>query len=153
MGWFLAILTSCVVSSQLVATASVICDAEQLTANAQSFFDACEQGRANDTKAYIATPSIFHAQVTDALPGPPLSKVKTVADYAEWMAGVAKEFPTAKPTVYSRAIDELRSMVIFYATFLGSDYVYILGFEPTTCKVKDMTKVWNDDWASKHMPP
>ena len=47
----------------------------------------------NATHAYVASEKTpFKAQITDALPGPKLSAVHTVKDYAEWMVGVVKEF-------------------------------------------------------------
>ena len=59
------------------------CDYEKV---AQSFFDNCEQGHGWDgTKEFVKSEeSAFFAQVTDSLPGPPLSDVKTVKGYADW---------------------------------------------------------------------
>ena len=53
---------------------------------AQSFFDNCEKGHGWDgTKEFVKSEeSAFFAQVTDSLPGPPLSDVKTVKGYADW---------------------------------------------------------------------
>ena len=60
---------------------------------AVDFFNACEGGKGwNATRRYVSSSAPFHAQVTDALPGPKLSEVKTIKGYTEWMAGVVKEF-------------------------------------------------------------
>ena len=96
----------------------------------------------------------FTAQVTDALPGPKLSAVKTVAAYSDWMVGVVKEFgPKATYDIKARAADLSSSNVIFVATFAKiSDYVYTLHFNGD-CKIDAMTKVWNDGYAAKFPPP
>jgi hypothetical protein len=150
----LCLLATACAATPTAGAPPVTCDVEELMANAQSFFDACEQGRgSNATKPYVSSSSTFNAQCTDALPGPPLSQVGTILEYSDWMAVVHKEFPTAKPIVGARAVDALRLTAVFFGTFLGSDYIYVMGFEPNECKLNRMTKVWNDGWAAKHPPP
>ena len=53
---------------------------------AQAFFDNCEKGYGWDgTKDFVKSEeSEFYAQVTDSLPGPPLTDVKTIKGYADW---------------------------------------------------------------------
>ena len=74
-------------------------------------------------------------------------------DYAEWMAGVVKEFgPKATVEIKTKAIDSDNFIVIWYAVFAGvSDYVYSASFSPD-CKVTNMIKIWNDGYAAKHPP-
>ena len=61
---------------------------------AQLFFDGCESGKGwEGVKNYVhSQTSPFEAQVTDALPAPKLSEVKTIQGYVDWMAGVCKAF-------------------------------------------------------------
>jgi hypothetical protein len=60
--------------------------------NAQAFFDLCESGKGADGCAeYIAEGGgTFSCQAMDALPGPPITACKTVAEYADWMKGVCE---------------------------------------------------------------
>merc|ERR1719506_2641612 len=113
---------------------------------AQGFFDACESGKgANATANFTAPGAPFGAQVTDSLPGPKLSGVKTVAGYADWMAGVVQEFgPKATYEIKARAVDMSASTALYFAVFAGlSEYVYALTFDES-CKISSMRKVWND---------
>ena len=120
---------------------------------AKEFFDACESGKGwEGTKAYVVNEdSSFDAQVTDALPFPKLSAVKTIKGYTEWMAVVVdalKEKATFE--VKACAFDEGRNIAIFYAVFGGgSDYVYTLHFNAEG-KINAMRKVWNDGYAKEH---
>ena len=139
-------------------TVSVAFAAPQTTCNitavSYDFFTACESGWGwNGTHAYVASEKTpFKAQITDALPGPKLSAVHTVKDYAEWMVGVVKEFGP-KATFEVKAYASYGTGSLFYAVFGGvSDYVYSLTVDPTTCKISAMTKIWNDGYASKHPP-
>ena len=135
------------------AAATPACDVQL---NAQHFFDLCEAGKgSNATAPYVSPGASFSAQVVDALPGPPLTKVTSVAGYADWMAGVVQEFgPKATVDVKAAAYDESRSAMVFYAVFMGySDYVYYLDMDSDTCKVKSMVKIWNDKYAANNIPP
>ena len=42
--------------------------------------------------------------------------------------------------------------VLFYAQFMGSDYVYVLEFCQREGKVKNFTKIWTDQWVKNSMP-
>ena len=145
---------------------------------AVDFFNACEGGKGwNATRRYVSSSAPFHAQVTDALPGPKLSEVKTIEGYTEWMAGVVKEFgpkaslqphedylSEADPVlacprqatveVKAAAWDSGRFTAVFVAVFMGySEYVYSLKFDSSECRIDGMTKIWNDGYAKAHIPP
>ena len=133
-----------------------ICSNILLKEKAHKFFEDCETGKGwNSTNKYVLSElSSFNAEVTDSLPGPPLSEVKTVKDYSEWMVGVVHEFgPKATVEIKAIGIDEERNIVMFYAVFGGvSDYVYSLQFDIKTCMIDNMNKIWNDGYAAKHPP-
>ena len=150
---------------------------------AVDFFNACEGGKGwNATRRYVSSSAPFHAQVTDALPGPKLSEVKTIEGYTEWMAGVVKEFgpkASCNPTkttfpkpqanqpdpllacprqatveVKAAAWDSGRFTAVFVAVFMGySEYVYSLKLDSSECRIDGMTKIWNDGYAKAHIPP
>lgn len=112
---------------------------------ATSFFDSCEKGMGWDgTKEFVVSEkSPFGGQFTDGLPGPPVTDVKTIKDYADWMAGVVEAFgKNATVDVQNTAIDHERGAAIFYAVFAGfSEYVYVLNFDEDACLIDNMTKV------------
>ena len=132
------------------------CNEYHIRHNAHNFFNACESGKGwNGTKMFVLSKeSPFNAEVTDSLPGPKLSDVKTVKDYTVWMAGVVKEFgPKATVEIKNSAVDKEHNTAIFYAVFANiSDYVYTLNFDENTCKINSMHKIWNDGYAAKHTP-
>ena len=96
----------------------------------------------------------FSAQATDALPVPKLSEVTTIKEYSEWMVAIVKGFgPKATWTLKARAIDATRHTALFQAVFAGvTDYLYSLKYDPRTCKIVHLTKIWNDGWAAGHLP-
>ena len=99
-----AALQAALLAAALLAAAGArACDVQL---NAQHFFDLCEAGKgANATAPYVSPGASFSAQVVDALPGPPLSKVSTVAGYSDWMAGVVQEFgPKATVDIKAAAL-------------------------------------------------
>ena len=132
------------------------CDWLAAENNAVAFFDACEAGEGwNVTQAYVASDmATFSAQVTDALPVPKLSEVTTIKEYSEWMVAIVKGFgPKATWTLKARAIDATRHTALFQAVFAGvTDYLYSLKYDPRTCKIVHLTKIWNDGWAAGHLP-
>ena len=73
------------------------------------------------------------------------------------MAGVVQEFTPlglAFFKIEAVGIDAARYKVVFYAVYAGySDYAYSLTFDPSTCKINHMIKVWNDAYAEAHLPP
>ena len=120
---------------------------------AKKFFDACESGKGwEGTKEYVESEdSTFEAQVTDALPFPKLSEVKTIKGYTEWMAGVAEALKEkATFEVKGCGFDSERNVALFYAVFGGaSDYVYTINFGASG-KINRMRKIWNDGYAKEH---
>ena len=125
-----------------------------ISESARAFFEACETGKGWDVcKAWCHQDATFSCQ-SDAL-----SKVKTVADYSEWMKGLLGPIPDGHYELRAFAVDEARNCVLAYAVFLGThtgeggpvpptgkkvaaDYVYAMQFEGG--KIRHMTKIWND---------
>ena len=72
-----------------------------------------------------------------------------------WLTPWARSQPEqATVTLEAQAVDAKRATAVFYAVFAGvSDYVYSLKFDPGTCKIAAMTKIWNDGYAKAHIPP
>jgi hypothetical protein len=124
-----------------------------VTSVAKSFFEACETGKGWEGCSAYCTPSAtFSAQAE------PLSDVKTLAEYADWMKGIMTVFPGARYELRSFATDSERNSVTAYAVFhaahtgpggpvpptgrsMHTDYVYVMQFEGD--KIAHMTKIWN----------
>jgi steroid delta-isomerase-like uncharacterized protein len=131
----------------------------QLAGVAEVFFDACETGKGWEAcSAYCTPDATFSAQAS------PLSEVKTLAEYTEWMKGILGLFPDARYELKSFATDEARKNVAAYAVFhathtgqggpvpptgrhMSTDYVYVMQFEGE--KIAHMTKIWNAELALK----
>jgi predicted ester cyclase len=129
----------------------------QITKVAEAFFDACETGKGWAVCSAYCTPNAtFSAQAS------PLSGVKTLEQYTEWMKGILTVFPGARYELKSFATDESRKSVAAYAVFhathtgeggpvpptgrsMSTDYVYIMQFEGDA--ISQMTKVWNAELA------
>ena len=128
--------------------------------SAQSFFEACEQGKGWEVcKAYCTPDATFIAQAE------PLADVKTVEQYAEWMKGLLTVLTDGSYEVKSFATDTQRNSVCAYAVFSGthlaggpcpptakttkSDYVYVMQFDGG--KITHMTKIWNSGFALKEL--
>ena len=131
-----------------------------ITEAAQSFFEACEQGKGwAACKAYCTPDATFIAQAE------PLADVKTVEQYAEWMKGLMTVLTDGSYEVKSFATDTQRNNVCAYAVFTGthlaggpcpptgkttkSDYVYVMQFDGG--KITHMTKIWNSGFALKEL--
>jgi predicted ester cyclase len=130
-----------------------------ITKVAEAFFDACETGKGWAVcSAYCTPDAAFSAQAS------PLSDVKTLEQYTEWMKGILTVFPGARYELKSFATDDSRKNVVAYAVFhathtgqggpvpptgrsMSSDYVYIMQFEGD--QISQMTKVWNAELALK----
>ncbi|MEI9975164.1 MAG: hypothetical protein WDO73_25785 [Ignavibacteriota bacterium] len=83
-----------------------------ITTIAQEFFDACETGKGWSVCSANCTPNAtFSAQAE------PLLDIKTLADYTEWMKGIATVLPGARYEVKSFATDDTRNNVAVYAVF------------------------------------
>src|SRR5215467_14141998 len=123
-----------------------------LSENARGFFDACETGKGWEVCAVWCTPdATFMAQAE------PLSDIRTLKDYTNWMKGIITVLPDAKYDLKSFAVDNTRHNVVAYAVFTGThtgrggpvpppgrhastDYVYVMQF--TGDKISHMTKIW-----------
>ena len=132
-----------------------------ITEVAENFFNACEMGNGWEVcSKYCAPDATFSAQAT------PLSEVKTLAQYTDWMKGISALFPDARYEVKSFALDSARNNVAAYAVFIAThtgeggpvpptgrrmstDYVYVMQFDGD--KIVHMTKIWNAEVALKEI--
>ena len=136
-------------------------DMASLTGIAEKFFDACETGKGWEScSAFCSANATFSAQAS------PLSGVKTLAQYTDWMRGILALFPDARYELRSFATDEERKNVAVYAVFhathtgqggpvpptgrrMSTDYVYVMQFKDE--KIVHMTKIWNAELALKEV--
>jgi predicted ester cyclase len=132
-----------------------------MTAIAQDFFVACESGKGwEGCRQYCTSDATFSAQAE------PLTGVKTLQQYADWMKGLMTFMPDGRYDLKSFATDDQRKNVSAYAVFLGThtgqggpcpptgksvrtDYVYVMQFQGD--KIRHMTKIWNAGWAMKEL--
>ena len=76
------------------------------------------------------------------------AQITTIEGYSEWMVGVVAKFGS-KATYKVLASGIAENQYAFYATFMNySDYAYVLDFNPQSCKIIHMTKIWNDGMLS-----
>lgn len=132
-----------------------------ITAIAKQFFEACEAGKGWGVCQAWCTPDATFAAQSE-----PLSDVKTLQDYTDWMKGLLVFMPDGRYAVKSFATDEERRNVcafgVFSATHTGeggplpptgkstnTDYVYVMNFEGD--KIRHMTKIWNAGWAMREL--
>jgi hypothetical protein len=86
-----------------------------ITAIAHDFFAACETGKGwGVCKTYCAPNATFAAQAE------PLTGVKTLAEYADWMRGLMTIMPDGSYEVKSFATDAERNNAAAYAVFSGT---------------------------------
>ena len=87
---------------------------------------------------------------------PPITRVKTLEGYAEWMRGIIESGANVVNTEYklnAAGFDEEQSAALLFGTFGGSShYVYIIHMNEEG-KCDDMVKVWNDAYASVNVLP
>ena len=132
-----------------------------ITAVAQKFFEACETGKGWEVcKAFCTPDATFSAQAE------PLSEMRTLQQYTNWMKGTLKVLPDAAYEVKSFATDSERNNVCAYGVFsathtgqggpvpptgrrMSTDYVYVMSFQGD--KIAHMTKVWNAELALKEI--
>jgi predicted ester cyclase len=132
-----------------------------ILATAKEFFTACETGKGWDgCKAYCKEDATFAAQAE------PLTDVKTLQQYTEWMKGIYTPLPNASYEIKSFALDTERNNVSAYAVFSGTntgpigtagptgrstktDYVYVMQFDGD--KISQMTKIWNAGMALREL--
>ena len=128
---------------------------------AEQFFVACETGKGwEGCKAYCSPSATFAAQ------SEPLSDVRTLQNYCDWMKGLLGFIPDGRYDLKSFAADEERRNVTAYAVFQGThtgqggpcpptgksvatDYVYVMQFRDG--KIAHMTKIWNSGLAIKQL--
>ena len=133
-----------------------------LFGNADTFFHNCESFKGWDAcKDYVADNALFNAQCE------PLTEVKTVKDYVDWVTGFGMIAPGANYELHTSAYDESNKTAIFYATITAthtgeggpvpptnkitnSDYVYSLRLNGEG-KIVNMTKIWNAPWALREL--
>ena len=123
-----------------------------ITAAAQSFFDACETGKAWTGCLQYCTPNAtFSSQAN------PLLNIATLSAYCDWMRDVLTGLTDVSYEVKSFATDTTRQNVAAFGVFYGTqlvdglvsptgkkiatDYVYIMQF--TNDKISHMTKIWH----------
>jgi hypothetical protein len=98
--------------------------------------------------------------VTDALPfvpAPVLSAITTIEGFAYWMyklVAIETWGLCGAPPVYinATAIDLTRNKMLIYGVFEFAPWVDILTFDVQTCKITNVTKVWNDGWTIANDP-
>jgi len=136
-------------------------DMASITSTAEAFFEACETGKGWAVcSAYCTPDATFSAQAE------PLLETKTLAQYTDWMKGIATVLPDSRYEVKSFATDAKRQNVAAYAVFHGThngeggpvpptgrststDYVYVMQFDGE--KIVHMTKIWNAGLALKDL--
>jgi hypothetical protein len=130
---------------------------------ATKFFHACETSQGWDgCRQFVAPGATFYAQCE------PLTDIKSVEAYCEWMAGLGKgPLKGCRYTLHSASYDEANRTATFVATFTAShvgeggpvpptrketntDYVYALTMNGEG-KVAKMRKVWNAGWALREL--
>jgi hypothetical protein len=131
--------------------------------NAKLFFEACEslKGWAG-CEQYVAPGATFEAQCE------PLTDVRTVEAYCEWMRGFGTvTAPGCSYDLHACGFDADTSTALFFATFHGrhtgeggpvsptqkethTHYVYALTMN-SEGKVSRMVKVWNAPWAMREL--
>jgi predicted ester cyclase len=132
-----------------------------ITEIATLFFEACEAGKGWEVcKQYCKPNATFSAQAE------PLTDVKTLQQYTDWMKGVTTFLPDAEYELKSMATDEKRKNVCAYGIFSGThtgpggpcpptgkstktDYVYVMDFDGD--KIRHMTKIWHSGLAMKDL--
>jgi len=121
---------------------------------AERFFEACETGKGWERcQQYCYPDATFTAQAS-ALEG-----VDNVQSYTEWMKGFFTPVPDGHAEIRSFAVDDVRSKVVVYGVFHGTqtggggpvpptgktvaiDSVYDMSFDDG--KIRHITKIWND---------
>jgi predicted ester cyclase len=132
-----------------------------ITQVARTFFEACETGKGwEGCKAYCTAHSTFSAQAE------PLSDVKTLQQYTDWMKGLLAVMPDGRYELRSFATDDEHKSVCAYGVFSGThtghggplpptgknvktDYVYVMEFDGE--KIRHMTKIWHAGLAMKQL--
>lgn len=128
---------------------------------AEKFFDACDTGQ-----GWEACSEHCHADASFSAQAEPLSEIRRLQGYADWMKGLVEILPDARYEVRSFAVDEARGNVAVYAVFHGThtgeggpvpptgrrvttDYAYVMDFDDG--RIRHMTKIWNAPHALKQL--
>ena len=132
-----------------------------ITGIAKEFFEACEAGKGWAVCAAYCTPDATFAAQSE-----PLTDVKSLRDYTEWMKGLLTFMPDGRYVLKSFATDDSRQNVSAYGVFTAThtadggpcpptgkststDYVYVMEFQGD--KIRHMTKIWNAGWAMRDL--
>ena len=84
-----------------------------LTDIAEKFFDACDTGKGWDScSTYCNADATFSAQAS------PLSEVKTLAQYTDWMKGMMGLFPDGRYELKSFATDRTGAALWLTRSFM-----------------------------------
>jgi ketosteroid isomerase-like protein len=131
-----------------------------ITERAAAFFAACETGQGwAECGAYCTPDATFVAQAE------PLTEIKTLQQYTEWMKGLLTVLTDGRYEVKSFATDVERQNVCAFGVFTGThlaggpcpptkkttrtDYVYVMQFQGE--KIAHMTKIWHSGLALKQL--
>ncbi len=128
-----------------------------ITETARQFFTACESGRGWEVcRPFCAEDATFSAQCE------PLTEIRTLAAYTDWISGVLHAFRDGWYEVRSFATDEATATVCAYGVFsariigqetpgkiVHADYVYVMAFDGQA--ICHLTKIWNASWTMKEM--
>jgi ketosteroid isomerase-like protein len=122
------------------------------TATAQSFFDACETGKAWAGCQQYCTPDATFSSQAD-----PLVNITTLSAYCDWMRDLLTVLSNVNYEIKSFGTDTTRHNVAAFGVFTGThfvdgvpspngkkvvaDYVYVMQF--TNDKISHMTKIWH----------
>lgn len=135
--------------------------ASSITDTARAFFDACDAGQGWEAcRAYCTPDATFAAQAE------PLTEIRTVQEYAEWMVGLMTLLPDGVATIKSFGTDHERNNVCAYGVFAGThtgeggpvpptgkhvaaDYVYAMDFDGGL--ISHVTKIWNAPWTLREL--
>jgi predicted ester cyclase len=132
-----------------------------ITETARHFFEACDAGKGWSACSAYCTPNAGFAAQAE-----PLADLRTLQQYADWMAGLMKIMPNASYALKALATDAERHSVCAYAVFtathtgaggpvpptgktMHTDYVYVMTFDGD--KIAHMTKIWNAGWALREL--
>jgi hypothetical protein len=86
-----------------------------ITEIAAQFFEACETGQGwEGCKPYCKTDATFAAQAE------PLTDVRTLQQYTDWMKGLLTFIPDGRYELKSFATDDARKNVCAYGVFSGT---------------------------------
>ena len=128
---------------------------------ASAFLEVCETGKGWEAcLAYCSPNASFSSQAE------PLSDMRTLAQYTNWMRDLFKPIPNGSYKVKAIGVDRERNSVSIFAVFSGThtgdggpipptgkatnaDYVYVMEFDGE--KIRHLTKIWNAGWSLREL--